>query len=167
MKTLVKLSLIIAALFAVTFVGCNTKSAAPTPTERLSILQQQVENDIAAVQDIETNDFANLKASFMAIDTDLSAVNPDDIQTYYDKLNLAQAYLQQFMQVGPSLKYKLDYSKKQLADLQYDLDNGFVDDSLFSVYLERETIAADTLHEQILYFKDRFGSCQKELNALR
>ena len=42
-----------------------------------------------------------------------------------------------------------------------------INDSLFSVYFERETIAADTLHNQILYFKDRFGSCQKELDALK
>ena len=156
-----------AIMMTMTFMGCNNNPKTLSPSEKLSNLQQQVENDIAAVQDFETNDFAQLKASFISIDMGLSTVNPNDVQVYYEKLNLAQAYLQQFMEVGPSLKYKLDYSKKQLADLQYDLENGIVNDSLFNVYFERETIAADTLHNQVIYFKDRFSSCQKELNALK
>ena len=166
-KTRVKFSSIIAFFLALTFIGCNNKPAVLSPAEKLSNLQQQVENDIAAVQDFETNDFAQLKAAFINLDSSLSSVNPSDVQAYFDKLNLAQAYLQQYMEVGSSLKYKLDYSKKQLTDLKYDLDNGFVNDSLFNVYFERETIAADTLHNQIIYFKDRFDSCQKELKALK
>lgn len=103
----------------------------------------------------------------MNIDTKLNSVSPERIQDCFDKLNLAQAYLQQFMEVKPTLQRKLDYSKKQLEDLQFDLENEKINDSLFNVYLERETIAADTLHNQLLYFKDRFGACQKELDALK
>ncbi len=169
MKTLVKFALIVSVLSTIVMTGCNNTPSTPTagPTDRLAILQQQVDNDIAAFQDFAANDFINLRTSFMDIDTKLGSVSPDDIQGCFDKLNLAQAYLQQFMEVKPALQRKLDYSKKQLEDLQFDLENEKINDSLFNVYLERETIAADTLHNQILYFKDRFGACQKELDALK
>lgn len=169
MKTLVKLSLILAVLSAFAFTGCNNnkQTETPTPVERLANLQQQVENDIVALQDLDAGGFRDLKALFMSIDSNLASVDPNEVQNYFDKLNLAQAYLQQFMENKTAMKNKLDYSKKQLVDLQFDVDNGYVNDSLFNVYLERETIAADTVHNQLIYFKDRFDTCQKELNALK
>lgn len=170
MKTFVKTAFILAVFAMFAFNGCTNKTATqttPTLAERLANLQQQVENDIVAVQNFEANDFKNLRTSFMRIDSELGTIDPQKVQGYYEKLNLAQAYLQQFLEVSPSLKSKLDYSKKQLGDLQFDLENDRIDDSLFNVYFERETIAADTLHNQIVYFKDRFGACQKELDALK
>lgn len=167
MKTLVKTAFILIVFSMFAFTGCTNKPSTPSPAERLENLQQQVDNDIVAYQNFEANDFENLRTSFIRIDSELGSVAPQEVQSYYEKLNLAQAYLQQFLEVKTSLKNKLDYSKKQLTDLQYDLENAMINDSLFSVYFERETIAADTLHNQILYFKDRFGSCQKELDALK
>lgn len=167
MKTLVKTAFILIVFSMFAFTGCTNKPSTPSPTERLANLQQQVDNDIVAYQNFEANDFENLRTSFIRIDSELGSIAPQEVQSYYEKLNLAQAYLQQFLEVKTSLKNKLDYSKKQLTDLQYDLENAMINDSLFSVYFERETIAADTLHNQILYFKDRFGSCQKELDALK
>lgn len=167
MKTLVKTAFILIVFSMFSFTGCTNKPSTPSPAERLENLQQQVDNDIVAYQNFEANDFENLRTSFICIDSELGSIAPQEVQSYYEKLNLAQAYLQQFLEVKTSLKNKLDYSKKQLTDLQYDLENAMINDSLFSVYFERETIAADTLHNQILYFKDRFGSCQKELDALK
>ena len=167
MKTFVKTAFILIVFSMFAFTGCTNKPSTPSPAERLENLQQQVDNDIAAYQNFEANDFENLRTSFIRIDSELGSIAPQEVQSYYEKLNLAQAYLQQFLEVKTSLKNKLDYSKKQLTDLQYDLENAMINDSLFSVYFERETIAADTLHNQILYFKDRFGSCQKELDALK
>lgn len=167
MKTFVKTAFILIVFSMFAFIGCTNKPSTPSPTERLANLQQQVDNDIVAYQNFEANDFENLRTSFIRIDSELGSIAPQEVQSYYEKLNLAQAYLQQFLEVKTSLKNKLDYSKKQLTDLQYDLENAMINDSLFSVYFERETIAADTLHNQILYFKDRFGSCQKELDALK
>lgn len=167
MKTLVKTAFILIVFSMFAFIGCTNKPSTPSPTERLANLQQQVDNDIVAYQNFEANDFENLRTSFIRIDSELGSIAPQEVQSYYEKLNLAQVYLQQFLEVKTSLKNKLDYSKKQLTDLQYDLENAMINDSLFSVYFERETIAADTLHNQILYFKDRFGSCQKELDALK
>ena len=167
MKTFVKTAFILIVFSMFAFIGCTNKPSTPSSTERLANLQQQVDNDIVAYQNFEANDFENLRTSFIRIDSELGSIAPQEVQSYYEKLNLAQAYLQQFLEVKTSLKNKLDYSKKQLTDLQYDLENAMINDSLFSVYFERETIAADTLHNQILYFKDRFGSCQKELDALK
>lgn len=167
MKTFVKTAFILIVFSMFAFTGCTNKPSTPSPAERLENLQQQVDNDIVAYQNFEANDFENLRTSFIRIDSELGSIAPQEVQSYYEKLNLAQAYLQQFLEVKTSLKNKLDYSKKQLTDLQYDLENAMINDSLFSVYFERETIAADTLHNQILYFKDRFGSCQKELDALK
>lgn len=167
MKTFVKTAFILIVFSMFAFTGCTNKPSTPSPAERLENLRQQVDNDIVAYQNFEANDFENLRTSFIRIDSELGSVAPQEVQSYYEKLNLAQAYLQQFLEVKTSLKNKLDYSKKQLTDLQYDLENAMINDSLFSVYFERETIAADTLHNQILYFKDRFGSCQKELDALK
>ena len=167
MKTLVKTAFILIVFSMFAFTGCTNKPSTPSPAERLENLQQQVDNDIVAYQNFEANDFENLRTSFIRIDSELGSIAPQEVQSYYEKLNLAQSYLQQFLEVKTSLKNKLDYSKKQLTDLQYDLENAMINDSLFSVYFERETIAADTLHNQILYFKDRFGSCQKELDALK
>lgn len=147
--------------------GCHNRNVELTPNEKISQLQQQVETDIQVLQGLDNNEFIALKKSFRCCDSLLAFVAPEQVQSYFDKLNLAQAYLQQYMQVRPGLMSKLEYSKKQLVDLQYDVENSHVNDSLFDVYFQRETIAADTLHNQVLYFKDRFISSQKELDNLK
>lgn len=167
MKNFVQTAWIIIAFTMLANYGCSNKPSTPDADGPLTSLQQQVDDDLAAYHELEAQDFANLRASFIDIDSKLDAVKPEKVQGYFETLNLTQAYLQQFMEMKSSLRRKLDYSKQQLVDLQFDLEHDKINDSLFNVYLERESIAADTLHHQIRYFKERFGACQKELDALK
>ena len=89
-----------------------------------------------------------------------------DVESYFETLNLAQAYLTQFDEMLPVMQHDLSYTRQQLVNLQNDIDTHFINDSLAAIYLADETAVADTLHHRILYFEDRLSNQDKELKAL-
>lgn len=97
----------------------------------------------------------------------LQYIPQEQINEYFETLNLAQAYLNQFDEMLPVMKRDLSYTRQQLAYLQHDLDTHYVEDSLAQIYIADETAVADTLHYRIIYFQDRLSSQDQELKALR
>lgn len=97
----------------------------------------------------------------------LQYVPKEQINEYFDVLNLAQAYLGQFNMTLPVMRHDMAYITTQLNNLQHDIDSHYVSDSLARVYLQDEIASADTLHYRIEYFQDRLSHQDKELQSLR
>ena len=91
----------------------------------------------------------------------------EQVDQYFETLNLAQAYLSQFDEMLPVMQRDLSYTLQQLANLQNDLDTHYINDSLAMEYLADETAVADTLHYRIIYFQDRLSNQDQELKSLR
>lgn len=108
-----------------------------------------------------------MQADFLWCDSMLRYVQKENVNEYFDILNLAQAYLIQFNTMLPVMRHDHAFIRRQLNDLQYDLDNKHINDSLFAIYLNDEAASADTLHYRVLYFQDKLSSQDKTLQSLK
>jgi len=163
-----KRSKLIISCVALALLGLNGCQRPPqTTVGKIEALQQQVKADANALKAIESQKYGTLKNDFHHCDSMLQYLNETEIDACFEKLQLAQAYLLQFEMVKPIMENKMNYLLGQLDHLKADLESQYLNDSIALVYFDTENRVADTLHEQILYFGDRFGQCQKDLNALK
>ena len=130
-------------------------------------LHRQLDRDSLALNDIQQQYPPKIRADFHWCDSMLQYVPQQHIDAFFDTLNLAQAYLQQFDEMLPIMRHDLSYIRTQLVNLQYDLDHQLVTDSLFALYLQDESDAADTLHYRVLYFQDRLPKQDQALRSLK
>lgn len=119
------------------------------------------------LQDIENENYAEISDNYHFCDSMLQFAPIEKIETFFEKLNLAQAYLLQFKETKPVMEKKFNYAQQQLDNLLDDIATTYINDSLANVYLSDEQKVADTLHEQVLYFKDRLNTQKKELKNLK
>lgn len=157
--------LIFLATALVWLIGC--KEAPKTTSDKIDALKHRVETDAQSLQNLETKDYAKLQSDFLYCDSLLQHLSEEQVTAGFEKLNLAQAYLLQFKDIKPLMASKMDYVIVQLDRLKNDLASQYLCDSLALVYLHDERLVADTLHQQVLYFQDRFQKSQKELNTLK
>ena len=61
----------------------------------------------------------------------------------------------------------MDSTLIQLDNLKTDIETHYLSDSLAAIYLDSETQHVTLLNNQVQYFKDRFGSCKKDLNNFK
>lgn len=159
-------SIILGSVLA--FIALGSCQRPPQTTAgKITALQQQVKADAVTLKTIESQQYGTLKNDFQACDSMLQYLSENQIDASFEKLQLAQAYLLQFEMVKPMMSGKMDYLTQQLENLKADLESQYLSDSLVLIYLDTENRVADTLHEQILYFEDRFDQCQKDINALK
>lgn len=158
-----QLAFLLAAILLVA--PCCKQKSNPT-TQQIELLKKQVSTDREALHEIESVAYPQLENNFYRCDSLLQYVDQETAAQQFDKLNLAKAYLIQFQETLPRMQADLDSSLLQLDRLEADANSHYLSDSLVLVYLQEEKDIANRLHEQVLYFKDRLGNSQKELNLL-
>lgn len=131
--------------------------------EPIGQLQDRLADDSIALQKLQDKYQTRLRDDFFWCDSMLQYIPQDQVGTYFESLNLAQAYLDQFDEMLPVMQHDITYSRQQLRNLKNDIDTHYVSDSLAAAYLEDETAVADTLHNRILYFQDRLAQQDKVL----
>ena len=164
MNPIMKNTFIIALFLAIAFSACQSNQSA---ISEINKLQQQIATDSKELDKLESKDFVELQKNYHYCDSMLQYAPSEQIDSYFQTLNLAQAYLLQFDEVRPIMAKKFDYSKSQLESLKKDIKSNYINDSLANVYLNSEKQAADTLHAQVSYFKERFDGQKDELKKLK
>ena len=142
--------------------SCGDKTENP-----FTQLNRQLDRDSLSLLEIQQRYPEKLWADFHWCDSMLQYLPEENIQNCFDALNLAQAYLGQFDVMLPIMNRDLSFIRRQLVNLQYDIEHQLVSDSLSAIYLQDETAAADTLHYRVLYFQDRFSQQEKALHSLK
>lgn len=135
--------------------------------EPIAQLQEQLKQDSIALDKMQADYPARLMADFLWCDSMLQYVPKEQIDEYFDILNLAQAYLHQFDEMLPVMRRDHAYIRQQLKNLQNDLDTHYIEEELGKQYLKDETAAADTLHSRVLYFQDRLSNQDQALQSLK
>ena len=158
-----KVKATLTCFIALAFCACQNQSV----TSEIKRLQKQAKDDINEMQHIEKEYYTNVYNDYLFCDSMLQYAPKEKLEEYFNTLNLAQAYLRQFKEVKPLMEKKFDYAQQQLENLLNDISINYINDSLANTYLSDEQKVADTLHEQILYFKDRLSSQKKELKTLK
>lgn len=146
-------------------VGCHSEPK--TTAEKIDALKRQVESDAKALKTIEDKYVTPLQRDFLFCDSLLQYMSQEQMDANFETLNLTHAYLLQFSSVQPGMVQKMGYVTLQLDRLKSDLESQFVSDSLAQIYLNTESMVADTLHNQVVYFQDRLSQCQKDLNVVK
>lgn len=130
-------------------------------------LQDQLKKDGVALDKLQDQYQDRLQADFRWCDSMLQYIPAEQVDAYFEDLNLAQAYLSQFNEMLPVMRHDLAYIQQQLTNLKNDIDTHYISDSLGMVYLNDEIASADTLHNRVLYFQDRLSSQDKTLQSLK
>lgn len=160
---------LINACFALTLGGIfgSCQNQPQTLVGQIDRLKQQVVADSTALHKLKTDDYQKLNTDFVYCDSLLQYLSQEEIETVFGTLNLTQAYLHQFGEVHPGMTRKMRYLLLQLDMLRADAESQYLSDSLALAYLNDENRVADTLHNQVAYFKDRFEQCQKDLKTFK
>jgi uncharacterized protein (DUF342 family) len=144
-------------------VGCQPK----TDLDRIDALKKQVNKDVRALNDLNTNTFVQLEKDFISCDSSLQFLPEEELDAVFEKLKLVDAYIQQFKMERPVMQAEMDSTLARLDLLRADAATHYLSDSLVAVYLEDETQQVEKLNSQVEYFKDRLGNCRKDLDNFK
>ena len=61
----------------------------------------------------------------------------------------------------------MDSTLIQLDNLKADIETHYISDSLAAVYVDSEAQHVTLLDNQVQYFKERLGSCKKDLKNFK
>ena len=145
------------------FVGCQPK----TDLDKIDALKKQVNKDVKALNDLNTNTFVQLEKDFIACDSSLQFLPEEELDAAFEKLKLVDAYIQQFKMEHPVMQAEMDSTLARLDLLRADAATHYLTDSLVAIYLEDETQQVEKLSSQVEYFKDRLGNCRKDLDNFK
>lgn len=141
--------------------------ACQSKKEPIQQLQERLNEDSIALQKLQDEYQTRLWADFRWCDSMLQYIPQEQLNEYFETLNLTQAYLSQFDEMLPVMQHTISYSRQQLANLKNDIDSHYLSDSLAACYLEDETAVIDTLHHRIIYFQDRLTHQDSTLKATK
>jgi uncharacterized protein (DUF342 family) len=144
-------------------VGCQPK----TDLDKIDALKKQVNKDVKALNDLNTNTFVQLEKDFISCDSSLQFLHEEELDAVFEKLKLVDAYIQQFKMECPVMQAEMDSTLARLDLLRADAATHYLADSLVAVYLEDETQQVEKLNSQVEYFKDRLGNCRKDLDNFK
>ena len=144
-------------------VGCQPK----TDLDRIDALKKQVNKDVRALNDLNTNTFVQLEKDFISCDSSLQFLPEEELDAVFENLKLVDAYIQQFKMERPVMQAEMDSTLARLDLLRADAATHYLSDSLVAIYLEDETQQVEKLSSQVEYFRDRLGNCCKDLDNFK
>ena len=151
------------AALSCTMVACQPK----TLVDEIGTLEKEVKANAQALSQLETKQLAQLEKDFIACDSMLQYLRPDEVDTRFQQLRLVGAYIEQFKAIRPAMQAEIDTTLLQLGRLKADIESHYLNDSMASIYLADEAQHVERLSNQVNYFRDRFESSQKELDGLK
>ena len=143
--------------------GCQSKS----DLNKIDALKKQVNKEAKALNDLNTNTFVQLEKDFFACDSALQYLPEEQLDNVFQKLQLVDAYIQQFKETRPIIQAEMDSTLLRLDLLRADAKSDYLSDSLVAVYIDAETQQVEKLSSQVAYFKDRLGNCRKDLDDFK
>jgi len=144
-------------------VGCQPK----TDLDKIDALKKQVHKEAKTLNSLKTKTFVQLEKDFIACDSSLQYLSEADLDAVFPKMQLVDAYLQQFKETQPIMQAEMDSTLMRLDLLRNDAATHYLADSLVSAYIEDETRQVEKLSNQVEYFKDRLGNCRKDLDSFK
>ena len=124
-------------------------------------MQERAEAVEHQVEELYNQDFNYLVNEYKALE-ELSKTKDID-----DEMELLQAYLQQFETQRVVIKENVEFSKKQLSDLKYDIDKNLYNKETTEQYIQDEEKALHIMEAQIKYFQEKFDAHKEVVKQLR
>lgn len=144
-------------------VSCQPK----TELKKIDALKKQVNQEAKALNDLNANTFVQLEKDFFSCDSALQYLPEEQLDKAFQKLQLVDAYIQQFKETRPIMQAEMDSTLLRLDLLRADAETHYLSDSLVAVYINAEAQQVEKLSSQVAYFKDRLGNCRKDLDDFK
>ena len=144
-------------------VGCQPK----TDLDKIDALKKQVNKDAKTLSELNSNFIMQLEKDFISCDSALQFMPEEELDAVFSKLQLVDAYIQQFKETHPKMEADMDSTLMRLDLLRADAASHYLADSLVATYIEDETQQVEMLSNRVEYFKDRLGICRKELDGFK
>ena len=125
-------------------------------------MQKRVDAVERQVEVLYNQDFDFLVKEYQALDTTVARTK--DIR---EEMQLLQAYLQQFENQNAVIKENVEFSRKQLSDLDDDIKNKILDEETAWQYTQEEEKVLDVMEAQIRYFQEKFDAQKEVVKQLR
>ena len=135
-----------------------------TNVGKIDALKKQVNKEAKALNELNTNTFVQLEKDFFSCDSALQYLPEEQLDKAFQKLQLVDAYLQQFKETRPVMQAEMDSTLHRLDLLKADAKTKYLSDSLVAIYINAETQQVEKLSHQVDYFKDRLGNCRQDLD---
>ena len=135
-----------------------------TNVGKIDALKKQVNKEAKALNELNTNTFVQLEKDFFSCDSALQYLPEEQLDKAFQKLQLVDAYLQQFKETRPVMQAEMDSTLHRLDLLKADAKTKYLSDSLVTIYINAETQQVEKLSHQVDYFKDRLGNCRQDLD---
>lgn len=134
---------------------------------KIDALKKQVNKEAKALNELNTHTFLQLEKDLFSCDSTLQYLPEEQLDKAFQKLQLVDAYVQQFKETQPVMKAEMDSTLQRLDLLKADAQTHYLSDSLVEVYINAETQQVEKLSNQVAYFKDRLGNCRKDLDDFK
>ena len=154
-------------LFVATLALVACQAEPKTNLERVDALKKQVQDHATTLNELEAREFTQLQKDFMACDSMLQFLHPEEVDEVFQQLQLVGAYISQFKETCPVMRADIDTTLIQLNNLRSDIETHYLSDSLVAIYLDTESQHVTRINNQVEYFKDRFASCKKDLKEFK
>lgn len=139
-------------------VACTDKS----PSGSIDAMQKRVDAVERQVETLYNQDFDYLVREYQALDTTVALKR--DIQA---EMELLQAYLQQYETQRVVLLENAKFSRKQLSDLQDDVNHNLYDEATVTKYMHDEEKEILMMEAQLKYFQEKFDAQKEVVKQLR
>lgn len=130
-------------------------------------LKKTIKADAKTLNELNDNIFVQLEKDFTSCDSALQYLPETELDKAFQKLQLVDAYIQQFKETCPVMQAEMDSTLLRLDLLKADAETHYLSDSLVEVYINAETQQVEKLSNQVAYFKDRLGNCRKDLDDFK
>ena len=154
-------------LLAAVLALSSCQSEPKTDSERIDALKKQIQADAKTLNELEANELVQLQSDFVACDSMLQYLHPEEVDEAFQQLQLVDAYIKQFNETKPAIQADIDTTLIQLDNLKSDIETHYLSDSLAAVYLETETQHVALISNQVQYFKDRLNSSMNNINGFK
>lgn len=154
-------------LLAAVLALSSCQSVPKNDSERIDALKKQIQADAKTLNELEANELVQLQSDFVACDSMLQYLHPEEVDEAFQQLQLVDAYIKQFNETKPTIQADIDTTLIQLDNLKSDIETHYLSDSLAAVYLETETQHVALISNQVQYFKDRLNSSMNNINGFK
>ena len=139
-------------------VACTDKS----PSGQIKSMLTRIDKVENRVEKLYNQDFKELVDDYKDLDTTIARTR--DI---HREMILLQAYLQQFEYQVDIIYMNTEYSREQLSNLQYDIENQVYCDDTIAMFIRDEEKALREMEAQVKYFQEKFDAQKEVVKQLR
>ena len=145
----------------------QVSSQSNTDIDKIDVLIQLLKEESQALIHLKGQPYAQIEKDFISCDSSLQFLPKEKWDEAFEKLQLVNAYIIQFKETSPVIEAEMDSTMARLELLRNDVAEHYFPDSLVAAYIEDETHVVEKLGNQVKYFKERLGSCRKDLDDFK